>query len=52
MSRTRSRRIDIFGLAGALADMRTDEAEEEAIKLLEDAYRKRGRISASRNGPG
>jgi hypothetical protein len=31
----------IFGLAGALADMRTDEAEEEAIKLLEDAYKKR-----------
>ena len=33
--------IAIFGLVGALADMRTDEAEEEAIKLLEDAYRKR-----------
>jgi tetratricopeptide (TPR) repeat protein len=31
----------IFGLAGALADMRTDEAEEEAIKLFEDAYKKR-----------
>jgi tetratricopeptide (TPR) repeat protein len=31
----------IFGLAGALADMRTDETEEEAIKLLEDAYKKR-----------
>jgi tetratricopeptide (TPR) repeat protein len=32
---------NIFTLAGALADMRTDQAEEEAIKLLEDAYRKR-----------
>jgi len=31
----------IFGLAGVLADMRTDQAEEEAIKLLEDAYKKR-----------
>ena len=31
----------IFGLAGALTDMRTDQAEEEAIKLLEDAYKKR-----------
>jgi tetratricopeptide (TPR) repeat protein len=31
----------IFGLAGVLADMRTDQAEEEAIKLLEDAYHKR-----------
>jgi tetratricopeptide (TPR) repeat protein len=31
----------IFGLAGALADMRTDETEEEAIQLLEDAYKKR-----------
>jgi Tfp pilus assembly protein PilF len=31
----------IFSLAGALADMRTDQAEEEAIKLLEDAYKKR-----------
>jgi hypothetical protein len=31
----------IFGLAGALADMRTDQAEEEAIQLLEDAYKKR-----------
>jgi tetratricopeptide (TPR) repeat protein len=31
----------IFGLAGALADMRTDHAEEEAIRLLEDAYKKR-----------
>ena len=38
--RTRNRRIAIFALVGALADMRTDEAEEEAIKLLEDAYRK------------
>ena len=31
----------ISGLAGALADMRTDDTEEEAIKLLEEAYRKR-----------
>ena len=31
----------IFGLAGVLADMRTDQAEEEAIKLLDDAYKKR-----------
>jgi TolA-binding protein len=31
----------IFGLAGVLADMRNDQAEEEAIRLLEDAYKKR-----------
>ena len=31
----------IFGLASALVDLRTDEAEEEAIKLLEEAYVKR-----------
>ncbi|MGD0572953.1 MAG: tetratricopeptide repeat protein [Sedimentisphaerales bacterium] len=31
----------IFGLAGVLADMRNDQAEEEAIKLLEDAYKRR-----------
>jgi TolA-binding protein len=31
----------IFNLAGALTDLGTDQAEEEAIKLLEDAYRKR-----------
>ncbi len=28
----------IFDLAAALADLETDEAEDEAIKLLEDAY--------------
>ncbi|MBN2020848.1 MAG: hypothetical protein JW749_11565 [Sedimentisphaerales bacterium] len=33
--------LNIFGLASALADLRTDEAEHEAINLLEDAYRKR-----------
>jgi tetratricopeptide (TPR) repeat protein len=32
---------NIFTLAGALADMRVDQAEEEAIKLLDDAYKKR-----------
>jgi TolA-binding protein len=31
----------ILNLAGALTDLGTDQAEEEAIKLLEDAYRKR-----------
>jgi hypothetical protein len=31
----------IFNLAAALADLRTDKAEEEAINLLEDAYRKK-----------
>lgn len=29
---------NIFNLAAALADLRTDEAEAEAIELLEDAY--------------
>jgi len=32
---------NIFALAGALADMRTEPAEEEAIKLLDNAYIKR-----------
>jgi tetratricopeptide (TPR) repeat protein len=32
---------NIFTLAGTLADMRTDQAEEEAIKLLEEGYKKR-----------
>jgi TolA-binding protein len=32
---------NIFALAGALADLRTDKDEEEAINLLENAYRKR-----------
>jgi TolA-binding protein len=32
---------NIFTLAGALADMRVDQAEEEAIKLLEEGYKKR-----------
>jgi TolA-binding protein len=31
----------IFGLVAALADMCTDQADEEAINLLEDAYRKK-----------
>jgi tetratricopeptide (TPR) repeat protein len=31
----------IFGLAAALADLRTDEAEEEAINLLDEANKKR-----------
>jgi tetratricopeptide (TPR) repeat protein len=31
----------IFNLAAALTDLGTDQAEEEAINLLEDAYRKR-----------
>jgi len=30
---------NIFNLAGALSDMGTDEAEEEAVKLLEDAWK-------------
>ena len=29
---------NVFGLADALADIETDEAENEAIQLLEDAY--------------
>ncbi len=33
--------VSIFGLAAALADLHTDQADEEAIKLLEDAFRKR-----------
>jgi hypothetical protein len=33
--------VNIFGLASALADLRTDEGEDAAIRLLEDAYRKR-----------
>jgi hypothetical protein len=33
--------INIFGLAYTLADLRTDEGEEEAINLLEEAYKKR-----------
>jgi tetratricopeptide (TPR) repeat protein len=33
--------LNIFGLAEALADLHTDQGEQEAIKLLEDAYRKR-----------
>lgn len=32
---------NIFNLASALADLRTDEAENEAIELLEDAYEKK-----------
>jgi tetratricopeptide (TPR) repeat protein len=32
---------NIFGLAFALADLRTDQHEEEAIKLLEEAYREK-----------
>jgi len=31
----------ILGLADALADLSTDQAEEEAIKLLEDAYKQK-----------
>ena len=33
--------VNIFGLADALADLHTDEGEEAAIRLLEEAYRKR-----------
>jgi tetratricopeptide (TPR) repeat protein len=33
--------LNIFGLADALTDLQTEEGEQEAIKLLEDAYRKR-----------
>jgi tetratricopeptide (TPR) repeat protein len=33
--------LSIIGLADALTDLQTDEGEQEAIKLLEDAYRKR-----------
>lgn len=33
--------VNIFGLAGALVDLHTDEGEEAAIRLLEDAYRRR-----------
>ena len=29
---------NLFGLADALADLETDQAEDEAIRLLEDAY--------------
>ncbi len=32
---------NIFALASALADYGTDQADEEAVRLLEDAYRKR-----------
>jgi len=32
---------NIFALADALADLRTDKAEEEAINLLENTYKKR-----------
>jgi hypothetical protein len=33
--------VNIFGLASSLADLQTDQAEQEAINLLEDAYKKR-----------
>ncbi|MFH1372015.1 MAG: hypothetical protein ABII09_12120 [Planctomycetota bacterium] len=33
--------VNIFALASALADLHTDRAEDEAVKLLENAYRKR-----------
>jgi tetratricopeptide (TPR) repeat protein len=33
--------LNIIGLAEVLTDLQTDEGEQEAIKLLEDAYRKR-----------
>lgn len=33
--------VNIFGIASALADLQTDQAEQEAINLLEDAYKKR-----------
>jgi Tfp pilus assembly protein PilF len=33
--------VNIFGLAGALTDLQTDQADQEAINLLEDAYKKR-----------
>jgi TolA-binding protein len=33
--------LNIIGLADALTDLQTDEGEQEAINLLEDAYRKR-----------
>jgi tetratricopeptide (TPR) repeat protein len=36
---------NVFNLAGALADLETDEAENEAIRLLEDAYGSRRNFS-------
>ncbi|OHB64403.1 MAG: hypothetical protein A2Y76_07135 [Planctomycetes bacterium RBG_13_60_9] len=36
---------NVFALADALADMETDQAENEAIQLLEDAYRIRDDFS-------
>jgi len=36
---------NIFGLAQALSDLRSDEAENEAIELLEDAYERKGDFS-------
>ena len=33
--------VNIFGLTSALADLQTDQADLEAINLLEEAYRKR-----------
>lgn len=33
--------LNIIGLADTLTDLQTDQGEQEAIKLLEDAYRKR-----------
>jgi TolA-binding protein len=33
--------LNIIGLADALTDLQTDQGEQEAINLLEDAYRKR-----------
>ncbi len=33
--------VNIFGLASALTDLNTDEGEDAAIRLLEEAYRKR-----------
>lgn len=36
---------NIFNLAEALSDLRNDEAENEAIKLLEDTYKTKGDFS-------
>jgi len=36
---------NIFGLAQALSELQSDEAENEAIELLEDAYERKGDFS-------
>jgi tetratricopeptide (TPR) repeat protein len=39
---------NIFGLAQALSELQSDEAENEAIELLEDAYERKGDFSFKR----